>query len=61
MTLFFFVFIANISSAQNTARGIAAEKIDNKTIKECKEPVVLFDSKHNYGAVQKETGSPNYF
>lgn len=47
LTLFFFVLIANICSAQNTARGIAAKKIENKKIKECKEPVVVFDSKHN--------------
>lgn len=47
LTLFFFVLIANICSAQNTARGIAAKKIENKKIKECKEPVVVFDSKHS--------------
>lgn len=59
LTLFFFVLIANICSAQNTARGIAAEKIDNKKIKECKEPVVLFDSKHNYYITSNIAYSPD--
>lgn len=37
LTLFFFVLIANICSAQNTARGIAAKKIAIEQLDEVKE------------------------
>lgn len=43
----FLIFFSYFCFAQNTVRGIVAEKIENKKIKKCKEPVVLFDSKHN--------------
>lgn len=60
MTLFFFVFIANISSAQNTARGIAAEKIAVEQNNEVKrnEPHLYFSTGHTDG-VKSIVYSPN--
>lgn len=61
LTLFFFVLIANICSAQNTARGIAAEKIaveqkDNSL--KC-EPQFYFSAGHNVGGINFLVYSPN--
>lgn len=61
LSLFFFVSIANICSAQNTARGIAAEKIaveqkDNSF--EC-EPRLCFSTGHSTGGINFLTYSPN--
>lgn len=50
LILFFFVSIANICSAQNTARGIAAEKIaveQNDNVKKC-EPRLYFPTGVKY-------------
>lgn len=60
MTLFFFVFISNISSAQNTARGIAAEKIAVEQNNEVKrnEPHLYFSTGHTDG-VKSIVYSPN--
>lgn len=60
LILFFFVFIANISSAQNTARGIAAEKIAVEQNNEVKrnEPHLYFSTGHTDG-VKSIVYSPN--
>lgn len=48
LTLFFFMSIVSICSAQNTARGIVAENSENKKFEEYNDnPIVLFDSKHS--------------
>ena len=50
LSLFFFVSIANICSAQNTARGIAAEKIAVEQKDEVKrnEPRLYFSTGQTY-------------
>ena len=60
LSLFFFVMIINICFAQNTARGIAAEKIaveQNDEVKES-EPRLCFSTGH-YGAVRDVIYSPD--
>lgn len=61
MTLFFFVSMANICSAQNTARGIVAEKIaveQKDEIKE-REPHLYFPTGHSMPGIESIIYSPD--
>lgn len=61
LTLFFFVLIVSICSAQNTARGIAAEKIaaeQKNNVKE-KEPHLYFPAGHYTAGIYSIVYSPD--
>lgn len=61
LTLFFFVLIANICSAQNTARGIAAEKIAVEQKDEIMqtEPKLYFPTGHYMAEIKSIIYSPD--
>lgn len=61
LTLFFFVLIANICSAQNTARGIAAEKIAVEQKDEIMqtEPKLYFPTGHYMDEIESIIYSPD--
>ena len=61
LILFFFVLIANICSAQNTARGIAAEKIAIEQLDEVKEREahLYFPTGHYMDGIESIVYSPD--
>ena len=61
LVLFFFVLIANICSAQNTARGIAAEKIAIEQLDEVKEREahLYFPTGHYMDGIESIVYSPD--